>query len=78
MTILNKATTYYLAGVAVAFGFRMNLFNIGADGQYRLAALFAAYVGGAVNLPSFIEIPLLLIVAMLVGGLWAASRASSR
>ncbi|WP_051967051.1 ABC transporter permease [Kitasatospora mediocidica] len=70
--ILNKATTYYLAGVAVAFGFRMNLFNIGADGQYRLAALFAAYVGGAVNLPSFIEIPLLLIVAMLVGGLWAA------
>lgn len=69
---LNKATTYYLAGVAVAFGFRMNLFNIGADGQYRLAALFAAYVGGQVNLPSFIEIPMLLIVAMLVGGLWAA------
>ncbi len=69
---LNKATTYYLAGVAVAFGFRMNLFNIGADGQYRLAALFAAYVGGQVDLPSFIQIPLVLIVAMLVGGLWAA------
>ncbi|MDH6110878.1 ABC-type uncharacterized transport system permease subunit [Kitasatospora sp. MAP12-15] len=72
VAILNKATTYYLAGVAVAFGFRMNLFNIGADGQYRLAALFAAYVGSVVNLPSFIEVPLLLIVAMLVGGLWAA------
>lgn len=71
VAILNKATTYYLAGVAVAFGFRMNLFNIGADGQYQLAALFAAYIGGQVNLPSFIEIPLLLIVAMLVGGLWA-------
>jgi simple sugar transport system permease protein len=72
VAILNKATTYYIAGVAVAFGFRMNLFNIGADGQYRLAALFAAFVGGAVNLPSFIEIPLVLITAMLVGGLWAA------
>ncbi|MGF1427430.1 ABC transporter permease [Kitasatospora sp. LaBMicrA B282] len=71
VAVLNKATTYYLAGVAVAFGFRMNLFNIGADGQYQLAALFAAYVGGQLNLPSFIEIPLLLIVAMLVGGLWA-------
>ena len=40
--ILNKATTYYLAGLAVAIGFRMNLFNIGVDGQYRLAAFFAA------------------------------------
>ncbi|MFE9422220.1 ABC transporter permease [Kitasatospora sp. NPDC006697] len=71
VAILNKATTYYLAGVAVAFGFRMNLFNIGADGQYRLAALFAAYVGGAVDLPAFLEIPLVLLTAMLVGGFWA-------
>ncbi|TWF99594.1 ABC transporter permease [Kitasatospora viridis] len=71
VAILNKATTYYIAGIAVAFGFRMNLFNIGANGQYQLGALFAAYVGGAVNLPSFIEIPLVLVTAMLVGGFWA-------
>ena len=32
---------YYVAGVAVAIGFKMNLFNIGADGQYLLAALLA-------------------------------------
>ena len=44
--ILNTATTYYFAAVAVAIGFRMNLFNIGVDGQYRLAALFAASLGG--------------------------------
>ena len=44
--ILNKASTYYLAALAVAIGFRMNLFNIGVDGQYRLAAFFAAVVGG--------------------------------
>jgi simple sugar transport system permease protein len=69
---INKATTYFIAGIAVAFGFRMNQFNIGADGQYRLAALFAAFVGAEVNLPAFLEIPLLLLVAMLVGGLWAA------
>ncbi|MFB7662406.1 ABC transporter permease [Kitasatospora sp. NPDC056138] len=68
---LNRATTYYLAGVAVAFGFRMNLFNIGAEGQYKVAALFAAFIGAQVNLPSFIQIPLLLIVAMLVGAIWA-------
>ncbi|PYC78130.1 sugar ABC transporter permease [Streptomyces tateyamensis] len=69
---LNKATTYFISGIAVAFGFRMNLFNIGTEGQYRLGALFAAYVGGAVNLPSFLEIPLVLLTAMLVGGLWAS------
>ncbi|MFH9351587.1 ABC transporter permease [Kitasatospora sp. NPDC017646] len=70
--ILNRATTYYLAAAAAAFGFRMNLFNIGVEGQYRIAALFAAFVGAQVNLPSFIQIPLLLITAMLVGGLYAS------
>ncbi|MCQ4082519.1 ABC transporter permease [Streptomyces sp. RB6PN25] len=69
--ILNKATTYYLAGLAVAIGFRMNLFNIGVDGQYRLAAFFAAVVGGMVNLPGILEIPLIVIVSMLVGAMWA-------
>ncbi|GAA2254664.1 MULTISPECIES: ABC transporter permease [Kitasatospora] len=68
---LNKATTYYLAGVAVAFGFRMNLFNIGAEGQYKLAALFAAFVGSQVDLPAVVQIPLLIVVAMLVGAIWA-------
>ncbi len=70
--ILNKATTYYLAGLAVAIGFRMNLFNIGVDGQYRLAAFFAAVVGGALNLPGLVQIPLIILVAMLVGAMWAS------
>ncbi|BBJ43135.1 ABC transporter permease [Streptomyces antimycoticus] len=70
--ILNKATTYYLAGLAVAIGFRMNLFNIGVDGQYRLAAFFAAVVGGALELPGLVQIPLILLVAMLVGAMWAS------
>ncbi|MFF6993589.1 ABC transporter permease [Streptomyces sp. NPDC008313] len=70
--ILNKATTYYLAGVAVAIGFRMNLFNIGVDGQYRLAAFIAAVLGGALTLPGFIAIPLIILCAMLTGALWAA------
>ena len=45
LATLNRATPYYLAGVAVAIGFKMNLFNIGVEGQYRLAALVAAAVG---------------------------------
>ncbi|MGW5367508.1 ABC transporter permease [Streptomyces sp. NPDC004009] len=70
--ILNKATTYYLAGVAVAIGFRMNLFNIGVDGQYRLAAFIAAVLGGALTVPGWIAIPLIIVCAMATGALWAA------
>jgi simple sugar transport system permease protein len=70
--ILNKATTYYLAGIAVAVGFRMNLFNIGVDGQYRLAAFIAAVLGGALAVPGWIAIPLIMICAMATGALWAA------
>jgi simple sugar transport system permease protein len=68
---LNLATTYYIAAVAVAIGFKMNLFNIGVDGQYRLAALFAAFVGGKVNLPPILHVGLILVVAMAVGAMWA-------
>ncbi|MER6298155.1 ABC transporter permease [Kitasatospora sp. NPDC001539] len=70
--ILNRATTYYLAAAAAAFGFRMNLFNIGVEGQYKVAALFAAYIGAQVDLPAIIQIPLLLVTAMLAGGLYAS------
>nr|WP_269329591.1 ABC transporter permease [Kineosporia babensis] len=70
--IINAAVTYYFAALAVAFGFRMNLFNIGVDGQYRLAALLAAAVGGAVELPKVLHVGLILLVAVIVGGLWAA------
>ena len=52
---LNNATTYYLSAIAVAIGFKMNLFNIGVDGQYRLAAMLAAAVGGAVALPPRVQ-----------------------
>ncbi|MFF3739507.1 MULTISPECIES: ABC transporter permease [unclassified Streptomyces] len=69
--ILNQASLYYIAALAVALGFRMNLFNIGVDGQYRLAAMMVAVVGAHVALPSFLQIPLLLLVGSLTGAFWA-------
>ncbi|WP_050502000.1 ABC transporter permease [Streptomyces monomycini] len=69
--IINKAVPYYLSALAVAIGFRMNLFNIGVDGQYRLAAFAAAAVGGAIALPGALQIILLIVIAMLVGAVWA-------
>jgi ABC-type uncharacterized transport system permease subunit len=68
---VNAAITYYLSALAVAIGFRMNLFNIGVDGQYRLAAMLAAAVGGAIALPAPLHVLTIVVVAMLVGGFWA-------
>lgn len=72
VTIINRAVPLYVASLAVAIGFKMNLFNIGADGQYRLAALMAAAAGAAVTLPPVLHIPFIMLVAMAAGGAWAA------
>lgn len=70
--IVNRATTYYLSALAVAVGFRMNLFNIGVDGQYQLAALLAAAFGGWVALPAGLHQLAIILVAVVVGAAWAA------
>ncbi|PRX91845.1 nucleoside ABC transporter membrane protein [Allonocardiopsis opalescens] len=71
VAIINQGTTYYIAAIAVAIGFKMKLFNIGVDGQYRLAALLGAAVGGAWVLPPVIHQVVIILVAVMVGGFWA-------
>ncbi|MDV3222433.1 ABC transporter permease [Intrasporangium sp.] len=71
VSIINASIVYYISAVAVAIGFRMNLFNIGVDGQYRIAAFAAAVVAGEGWLPGPLNILLGLLVAMLAGGIWA-------
>ena len=68
---LNRATPLYLSGVAVAIGFRMNLFNIGVEGQYILAAIVAAKVGAEVNLPPVLHVTVIILTAMIVGAIWS-------
>ncbi len=71
VNIINQTSMLFLAGVAAAIGFRMNLFNIGVEGQYTLAAYCAAVVAGAAFFPGTLNIWASLVVAMLVGGIWA-------
>jgi ABC-type uncharacterized transport system permease subunit len=68
---LNTAGPYYVSGLAVAVGFKMNLFNIGVEGQYRLAVLLAAAAGAAVTLPAPLHVLFIILVAMAVGSAWA-------
>lgn len=72
ISTINRAAPYYLSGVAVAIGFKMNLFNIGVEGQYRVAALLAAGVGAAVTLPAPIHVALILLTAVLAGMAWSS------
>lgn len=72
VAIVDKWSVFFLAGIAGAIGFKMLLFNIGIDGQYRMATFTAAVVGGAVVLPAPLHIALVIVTGMLVGGLWAA------
>ncbi len=71
INIVNEATVLYLSAVAVAIGFRMNLFNIGVDGQYRVASFAAAVFAGQNFLPGWLNIIVSIIVAMATGAVWA-------
>jgi simple sugar transport system permease protein len=53
----------------------MGLFNIGVDGQYRLAGLMAGALGAASFLswlPGVVRILIIVVTAMVVGAAWAA------
>jgi ABC-type uncharacterized transport system permease subunit len=71
------ATPYILAGLAVALAFKGGLFNIGAEGQLALGAVFSALIGYALpewlgfDLPTIIHLPLAIFAGMLMGGVWA-------
>ncbi|MGY1617755.1 ABC transporter permease [Geodermatophilus sp. SYSU D00691] len=71
VVIINRAVPLFLAGLAVSVAFRMGLFNIGVEGQYRLATVVAAAVGAAVVLPAPLHVALIILVGAVVGALWA-------
>lgn len=60
-----------LAGLGLAVGFRAGLFNIGAQGQIILGAIFGGYIGFAFGLPPVLHLLLAIICAALGGAIWA-------
>lgn len=71
LDMLQRATPLALSGVAVAIGFKMNLFNIGVEGQAYFAAFCAAVVGQYLDIPAVFAVSICLIVAMVAGAGWA-------
>lgn len=72
-TTFIRATPFIFAGLAVALAFKCGLFNIGAEGQIALGALFSALAGYSLTgLPAIIHLPLTLAAGMAGGFLWGA------
>lgn len=70
---LARSTPFIIASLAVAFGFKAGLFNIGAEGQLLMGALAAAWVGtwsGLAGLPGVLVVPVVLAAGVVGGGLW--------
>ena len=68
---LVQSTPYIFAGLAVALGFRVGLFNIGAEGQIFVGALATVWIATSLKgWPAIIHIPLALIAGGIAGGIW--------
>ena len=72
VNIINNASVLYLSALAAAIGFRMNLFNIGVEGQYRVAVFAAAAFCGQDLLPGVLNIIVAFVIAIAAGAGWAA------
>lgn len=69
--VIRQVTPYILSGLAVAFAFRVGLFNIGVEGQLIVGWLAAVWVGISFELPKVIHLPLAILTAAVAGALWA-------
>lgn len=69
---LLRTTPLIFTGLALAYGFRSGVFNIGAEGQLYLGGLAAAYFGLLFGgMTGFLAIPMVLVLAAVAGAAWA-------
>lgn len=69
---LLKAVPIFLCSLGVAVTFRMQIWNIGAEGQFALGAIGSTWM--ALSFPSLhwaLLMPLMFLMAFVLGGLWA-------
>lgn len=70
---LGRSTPYIIASLAVAFGFKAGLFNIGAEGQLLVGVTLGAWVGTwswLAGTSALVAVPLTLLGGVLGGLVW--------
>jgi simple sugar transport system permease protein len=69
---LERAAPLICAGLGVSLAFRAGLFNIGAQGQLIIGAVFAGYVGFGIDLPVGLHLLVALLAGVVGGAIWGA------
>ncbi len=75
--VLLKATPLIVIALGLAISYRSNVWNIGAEGQFLLGAVFGGGVAlwlttAGIVLPKIVSLPLVLAAGVLGGMAWAA------
>jgi general nucleoside transport system permease protein len=73
--MLAAAIPLAIIALGTAVAFRVQLWNIGGEGQFFMGAFGATgveLIGGPAGWPAFILIPAMLVASFVVGGAWAA------
>ncbi|WP_320175140.1 ABC transporter permease [Maridesulfovibrio sp.] len=69
---LLKSIPIFLCALGVATAFRMQVWNIGAEGQFALGAIGATWAALTFpDLPGYLLMPFMFICAALFGAVWA-------
>ncbi|MDO9378031.1 MAG: ABC transporter permease [Nocardioidaceae bacterium] len=72
VTIVNQTAMIAISAFAAAIAFRMNLFNIGVEGQYIAGSCAGAFFAGSGLVAGPAVIPATLVVAVVAGAAWAS------
>lgn len=68
---LIKAIPIFLCSLGVAIAFRLQIWNIGAEGQFCLGAVGATWVALSFpDQPAWILLPGMILMAAIAGGVW--------
>ena len=69
---ITKAIPLILIGTGLTLAFRAKFWNIGAEGQLLMGAIFATWTGlnFGENLPPYIIVPLIFLAGFIGGALW--------
>ena len=69
--VLRRAAPLLLTGAGLTLAFRAQFFNIGAEGQILLGAVFAGGVALFVPVPAPLMVPAIFVAGFVGGALWA-------
>jgi ABC-type uncharacterized transport system permease subunit len=70
-SVLWEATSLTMTGLAATVAFRAGIFNIGVEGQAYLGGFMGFLVGYYLSLPSYIELPIVVVAGAVGGIFWA-------